>query len=177
MRDTRGAQVENPVSTAGAIRHRGRPTACTALRPNAKEAARANVADAARRVSAKGADVTVRINRPWRLAVHDLEAAVIPEVSALALPMVDSPEHVREVSADVGELAAEAWDRCQGARLAIAEHGLTFLDRFDQPRVRPEVAIERDSRTAFCRTLRELGLDVAPPPETPRPNRTGGQKW
>jgi citrate lyase subunit beta/citryl-CoA lyase len=77
------------------------------IAPNAKDAARANVADAAKRVSTKGADVTVRINRPWRLAVRDLEAAVIPEVAALALPMVDSPEHVREVSNVVGELERE----------------------------------------------------------------------
>lgn len=56
-------------------------------------------------------------------------------------------------------LAAEAWDRGQMARLAIADHGLTFVDRFGSPHARPEVAIERDARIAFARLLRELDLD------------------
>ena len=60
-------------------------------------------------------------------------------------------------------LAAESWDRCTQARKAIRKHGITYLDRFDQPKSRPEIAIERDSRTAFARMLRELALDVDPP--------------
>ncbi|NQU23105.1 MAG: P27 family phage terminase small subunit [Candidatus Nealsonbacteria bacterium] len=97
-----------------------------------------------------------------------------------------APEHLREATRQWWEsvvseydleqhhrrllsLAAEAWDRCTEAREALAEHGLVFEDRFDQPRARPEVAIERDSRTAFCRTLRELGLDVDEPAEGSRP--------
>ena len=69
-------------------------------------------------------------------------------------------------------LCCEAWDRCQQARQALAEHGTTFTDRFGQPRSRPEVAIERDSRAAFVRTLRELGLDL-PAVREPRPPRHG----
>ena len=59
-------------------------------------------------------------------------------------------------------LAAEAWDRAVAAREAIDRYGLTYVDRFDAPRMRPEIAIERDSRLAFARLLRELRLDVAP---------------
>jgi len=66
-------------------------------------------------------------------------------------------------------LAAEAWDRCQQAREAIDEHGLTYEDRFDQPHSRPEIGIERDSRLAFARLLRELDLDVEPPNGSSRP--------
>jgi phage terminase small subunit len=66
-------------------------------------------------------------------------------------------------------LAAEAWDRCAEAREAIAEHGLTFVDRLGTPRARPEVAIERDSRIAFARLLRELALDVAAPDDSRPP--------
>lgn len=65
-------------------------------------------------------------------------------------------------------LAAEAWDRTQQAREALAEFGLTFTDRFGQPRSRPEVAIERDNRLAFARLIRELALDVDEP-EASRP--------
>ena len=64
--------------------------------------------------------------------------------------------------------ACEAWDRSEQAREAIAKLGMTFEDRFGSPRARPECAIERDSRLAFARLVRELGLEVAPPAE-PRP--------
>ena len=66
-------------------------------------------------------------------------------------------------------LAAESWDRCQQAREALVTHGLTFDDRFGAPHARPEVAIERDSRLAFARLLRELSLDIEPPRELGRP--------
>ncbi len=72
-------------------------------------------------------------------------------------------------------LAGEAWDRCEQAREALAEHGLTFDDRFGQPRARPEVAIERDARTGFARLLRELALDVSSPNEAySRPTAVAG---
>ncbi len=60
-------------------------------------------------------------------------------------------------------LAAEAWDRCQQARQALADNGMVYTDRFEAPRARPEVSIERDSRIAFSRMIRELGLDLAEP--------------
>ena len=66
-------------------------------------------------------------------------------------------------------LAAEAWDRGQEARVLLATEGIVDLDRFGQKRQHPAVAIERDSRLAFARLIRELGLDVEPPRETPRP--------
>lgn len=69
-------------------------------------------------------------------------------------------------------LAAEAWDRGQQAREVIDRDGMTFSDRFGQPKARPEIAIERDSRIGFARLIRELGLDVEPPPEAPRMART-----
>ena len=68
-------------------------------------------------------------------------------------------------------LAGEAWDRCAQAREAIDANGLTYTDRFDAPRMRPEVAVERDSRIAFARLLRELDLDVAPPGGGPSASR------
>lgn len=71
-------------------------------------------------------------------------------------------------------LAAEAWDRCQQARKALTKGGLTYLDRFKQPHARPELKVEADSRIAFARLLRELGLDISPPAET-RPPRTAGR--
>ena len=67
-------------------------------------------------------------------------------------------------------LACEAWDRCCEAREAIEKHGLTYIDRFDQPKIRPEAKEERANRIEFARLVRELGLDVEPP-DAPRPPR------
>ena len=66
-------------------------------------------------------------------------------------------------------LACESWDRGEAAREALAEHGMVYLDRFASPKARPEVAIERDSRIAFARLLRELGLDIDEPAESRPP--------
>ena len=63
--------------------------------PSKKAEARAAIAAAVPRVAQNGADVVVRINRPLELAVQDIEAAVMPGVSALMLPKVMGPEHVR----------------------------------------------------------------------------------
>lgn len=67
------------------------------------------------------------------------------------------------------QLAGEAWDRAEDARRAIDKHGLIYTTRFGDPKTRPEVAIERDSRLAFVRILRELDLDVEPPAGARRP--------
>ena len=67
------------------------------------------------------------------------------------------------------ELACEAWDRCQAARAVIDKEGMIYVDRFDAPRARPEIVIERDCRLAFARLVRELDLDLAPPVDASRP--------
>ena len=73
-----------------------------AVAPSEKERARSLVPEAAATVARGGADVLVRVNRPWRLAVRDLEAAIGPHVRGLVLPKVDSAEHVLAL----GEIAA-----------------------------------------------------------------------
>src|SRR5262249_16861756 len=52
-----------------------------------------------------------------------------------------------------------AWDRMTRARLALAKQGLTYTDDKGAIRPPPEIAIERDSRIAFARLLRDLHLD------------------
>lgn len=66
-------------------------------------------------------------------------------------------------------LACESWDRCSQAREVIDREGMTYTDRFGAPRMRPEVVIERDSRLAFARLVRELDLDTESTPEASRP--------
>ncbi|MDO8616859.1 MAG: P27 family phage terminase small subunit [Dehalococcoidia bacterium] len=65
--------------------------------------------------------------------------------------------------------ACQAWDHCQAARRVLATDGMTYTDRFGQPRARPEVGIERDSRIGFMRALKELGLDIVPSGPIGRP--------
>ena len=81
------------------------------------------------------------------------------------------PHHVRILTA-----ACEAWDRCCQAREVIDDKGLTFEDRFGAPRTRPEIGIERDSRLAFLRAVRELDLDVEPPSQPGRPRALTSNK-
>jgi citrate lyase subunit beta/citryl-CoA lyase len=75
--------------------------------PSRKAHARSLIEDAIPHVARNGADVVVRVNRPWRLLVRDLEAAVVPGVAALMLPKVDSPEHVQACGEIVTDLEAE----------------------------------------------------------------------
>jgi len=71
------------------------------------------------------------------------------------------------------QAVSESWDRLQQAREILDREGLVYLDRFGAPRSRPEVAIERDSRIAFARLLRELAFDVSEPEETRAPDIVG----
>ena len=72
-----------------------------------RPAARRDLMASAENVARGGADVLVRINRPWRQAMLDLEAAISPRVSALKVTKVDSADHIRMVAEVVSELEAE----------------------------------------------------------------------
>jgi phage terminase small subunit len=74
------------------------------------------------------------------------------------------PHHERLLQA-----AAEAWDRLQEAREVLRNEGTYVEGRYGK-RAHPAVAVERDSRIAFARLLRELDLDGEPGPD-PRPTR------
>jgi len=77
------------------------------VQPADKAHARTLVQDAAGQVAQKGSDVLVRINRPLRLAIADLEAVISPRIKALMLPKTEGPDHVRLLSEVVAELEAE----------------------------------------------------------------------
>jgi hypothetical protein len=74
-------------------------------------------------------------------------------------------EHHRRILISAGE----AWDRGTAAREVIERDGATYLDRFGQPKMRPEVLIERDMKSLFARLIRELDLDIQAPGEASRP--------
>lgn len=66
--------------------------------PPEKAAARAALPAAATTIRNAGTEVAVRINRQLELAVPDIAAAVMPQVTALMLPKVMGPEHIRLLS-------------------------------------------------------------------------------
>ncbi|WP_149539676.1 HpcH/HpaI aldolase/citrate lyase family protein [Siccirubricoccus phaeus] len=75
-----------------------------AVAPAEKPAARAALARAVPSVRQGGADVCVRINRPLRMAVQDIDAAIAAGADVLVLTKLMGPDHVRLLS----ELVAES---------------------------------------------------------------------
>jgi len=78
-----------------------------AVAPGEKQAAREALPAAVAEIAGHGVDVVVRVNRPWRLLLRDLEAAVLPGVKALALPKVPHAQHITACAEIVAELEAE----------------------------------------------------------------------
>ena len=72
------------------------------------------------------------------------------------------------------QAACESWDRMQSARETIAAEGAFYRNSSDEPRPHPALAVERDSRIAFARMIRELGLNATPDPD-PRPRAISGR--
>lgn len=57
------------------------------------------------------------------------------------------------------QTACEAFQRCDDARKIIRREGAVIVDRFDQPKPHPAVAIERDARGQLISALRALKLE------------------
>jgi len=67
-------------------------------------------------------------------------------------------------------VALEAFDRMREAQAAIRRDGAYVEGRFGM-KAHPGLAIERDSRAAFLRAQRELGLDLEAPATSRPPSR------
>jgi len=78
-----------------------------AIPPDRKEDARARVGDVADRLAAAGGEVIVRINRPFRQAIPDIESSVRRSVMALTLPKVPDAGHVRSLVEVIEEVERE----------------------------------------------------------------------
>jgi citrate lyase subunit beta / citryl-CoA lyase len=72
-----------------------------------KARARGLIHSAAERVGRWGADVVVRINRPWRHAWRDIEAAVGPGITALMCPKTPRAEHLQTIGEMLDDLEAD----------------------------------------------------------------------
>jgi P27 family predicted phage terminase small subunit len=60
------------------------------------------------------------------------------------------------------EAAADAWDRMAQARATVLAEGIT-VQGVHGPKTNPACNVERDSRAAFARLIRELDLDEPVP--------------
>ena len=74
------------------------------------------------------------------------------------------------------EAACDSWDRMIQARKLIAKDGLTFIDRHGSIKPHAAVAIEKDSRIAFARLVRELAITSAPTGDSRPPIINGRYK-
>jgi len=99
--------------------------------PAEKAAARAALPAAAATVGQAGAEVCVRINRPLELAVPDIAAAVMPQVTVLMLPKLMGPEHARLLS----EVVA-----AREVALGLAPGHTRFIGVVETPQALPHLA-------------------------------------
>lgn len=97
-----------------------------------RDRARAMLKDSARSVSRDGAAVVVRINRPETEMMRDLDAAVIPEVTALMLPKCDDEAHVRRLAAKVAKLEAKRRMKAGAIRFIVMVESPKALFRADE---------------------------------------------
>lgn len=118
-----------------------------AVAPADKPAARAALPQAIAGLAARSVPVVVRINRAWREAFADLDAAVRPGVQAITLPKVEEPGHVRAMAELIGE-----FERERG--LPVGRIGLLLL-------IESPAALPRLPRLAGC-SPRVIAMTLGP---------------
>jgi len=72
-----------------------------------KADARARVAEVAGQCHEQNKDVIVRVNRPWRQLIRDIESSISPHVKALTLPKVPNAAFVQAVAEVIDEVEIE----------------------------------------------------------------------
>lgn len=85
-----------------------------------KESARTLIKDYIPVVGKGGGDVAVRINRPIKQAIKDLEASVWPGLTCISLPKVESAEEVRVRDEIITELEGKRGIRPGTIQIAVA---------------------------------------------------------
>jgi citrate lyase subunit beta/citryl-CoA lyase len=129
------------------------------IAPSEKNHARTLLATVVAKVARGGADVGVRINRPLGLAIRDLEAAVIPGISFIAVTKVEGPDHLRLLSEFVGELETSRGLPPGGIRfIAMVETAAAYF------RMR-EIAAADPRVVALNLGTEDFALDCAMAPE------------
>jgi P27 family predicted phage terminase small subunit len=103
------------------------------------------------------------VSRAPPVALPDPPGHLSPGMAAWWRQVVEAydldPHHLRLL-----ESACDAWDRMVQAREALRRDGLT-VQGAQGPKTHPAANVERDSRMAFARLVRELDLDCEAPQE------------
>ena len=124
-----------------------------------KPRARALLAAAVPRAAAGGAAIVVRVNRPWRSLIADLEAAVIAGIAALMLPKVESAEQVEAIAEIVTE-----WEEERG--LPPGQIGLIPMIETARGLFRAEAIARSDARiVALTLGAEDFALSLGMEPE------------
>jgi len=97
-----------------------------------KASARLVVPEAAATIARHGLDVLVRINRPWRLAVRDLETSVCTDVHTIVIPKVTSADHIRFIAEVIDEIEVEKRLPPGRTRIMALIEGLEGLTNVDE---------------------------------------------
>ncbi|MGI9522052.1 MAG: HpcH/HpaI aldolase/citrate lyase family protein [Hyphomicrobiaceae bacterium] len=131
--------------------------------PTEKLAAREALALAVPQCRAPHGEVWVRVNRPFRLCVQDLEAAVAAGADGIMLPKAESAEHVRFVAEVLGEVELEFGRPNPTQIFTIIETAKAVLDALS--------IVSADARVAIASTGNEdlaTELGARPLPATMR---------
>lgn len=116
-----------------------------------KPAARAGAASAVAQLRDAGKDVVVRINPGWRDAFADLDAALVPGVTAIMVPKADSAARLTALAGVIDEWEAERGFSGTGmVALVESAAGLIALDEIaSAPRVTALALGPEDFATAM----------------------------
>ncbi len=99
--------------------------------PDLKDSARLQIGAMATRAAALGYDVIVRVNRPWRQLVRDLEACVHPAVQAITLPKVSDAGMIKAVAEIMEECELAAGMPVGQTRIIAMIEDAESLNQFD----------------------------------------------
>ncbi|TXN45631.1 CoA ester lyase [Methylobacterium sp. WL7] len=105
-----------------------------------KAGARDRLADAIRAVSRDGAVAMVRVNHGLRDLVRDLEAAVVPGLTALVVPKVEHAGYVAEVADAVAGIEAERGMLHGSVRLVLQVETPAAFPHLDAIASHPRIA-------------------------------------
>ena len=108
--------------------------------PAEKIVARERLSEATSSVSRHGADVLVRINRPLRTALADLEAAITAGADAIWLSKTESPDHA-QLMAEVASEIEEEIDQSVGSTkfVAVVENPAAYFRANEIARADPRI--------------------------------------
>ena len=100
------------------------------VQPAQKPEARAMLGETIRKVARGGSDVAVRINRPLRMTIPDLEAAVQPGVAALFVTKTEGVQHLKLLDEVVSDLEKQR---------GLALGSIGFAAMIEHPRALSEI--------------------------------------